>query len=107
LIVYSRGGDAVFPDKDYEAEYLNRLSDLFFSNVIPTRDVLIQDLKKRNLILIADPQIQKLFNFLENPQKHSLNFCIQANELMKQILVSFPEFKKYEDTIQKLMAMRY
>lgn len=103
---YILGGETVLSDFDVEAHYNRRITELFMVSAMPSRDVIIKDIHRRNLMLFASPEIAKLFNFLEGEMHTPATFVKEASGLLAEIIKKMPELKKYEKSVLKTMITR-
>jgi hypothetical protein len=103
---YILGGETVISDFDVEAHYNRRITELFMVSAMPSRDVIIKDIHRRNLMLFASPEIAKLFNFLEGEMHTPATFVKEASGLLSAITAKMPELKRYEKSVLKTMSAR-
>ena len=103
---YILGGETVLSDFDVEAHYNRKITELFMVSAMPSRDVIIKDIHRRNLMLFASPEIAKLFNFLEGEMHTPATFVKEASGLLSAITEKMPELKRYEKSVLKTMSVR-
>ena len=99
------GGETVLSSFDVEAHYNKRVTDMFMVSAIPSRDVIIKDLHRRNLLLVTNSNVSKLFNLLEGETK-TANFAKEAINTLNQIVSSNPQLAKYAEAVKQTIGIR-
>eukprot|EP01022_Parablepharisma_sp_SALTPOND_P014255 TRINITY_DN1923_c0_g1_i2.p1 TRINITY_DN1923_c0_g1~~TRINITY_DN1923_c0_g1_i2.p1 ORF type:complete len:848 (-),score=195.93 TRINITY_DN1923_c0_g1_i2:8886-11429(-) len=103
---YMLGGETVLSDFDVEAHYNKRMTDLFMVSAIPSRDVIIKDIHRRNLMLFVFPDVSKLFNLLEGEMHTPATFAKEAGVLLEKIVETSSSLGKYTKPVLKTMGTR-
>jgi len=103
---YTLGGETVLSDFDVEAHYNKKMTELFMVSAIPSRDVIIKDIHRRNLMLFATPEIYKLFELLEGEMHTPATFAKEASGILEAIVKTNPEYSRYAKNILQTMGAR-
>ncbi len=103
---YTLGGETVLADFDVEAHYNKRMTDLFMVSAVPSRDVMIKDIYRRNLMMFATPDVAKLFSLLESEVHTPATFAKEASAALDSIVAAYPNLAKYKDAVRQTIGVR-
>ena len=101
--IFSRG-DGVSEYSGIEAHKMKEMAALLGYHFSPKRSSLMEQLVSMNLLELCHPQIQKLFDILENG-KRPMSMVEEVVPLIKSLRED-KQYSKYADGIDELLVVR-